>query len=135
MRVLVFGTFDGLHEGHLQMLKQAQIQGQVNVCLAPDSVVERLKGRLPIKDYEARRKALLDSKLVTAVTPSDAIDGHYDSVRQMKPDLIAFGYDQTLLRENFLNWQQVTHDETPHLVLQPYKPDIYKSSFLRPNDA
>lgn len=130
-RVLVFGTFDGLHEGHRAMLAEAAKHGQVVVCLAPDSVVERLKARLPEQAYELRHQALLKSGLITEVIMGDDQDGSYKCLEQAQPDKIAFGYDQDALRQNFLHWQQLARDDRPHLVLQPYRPEIYKSSLLR----
>lgn len=132
-RVLVFGTFDGLHEGHRAMLQEAAKYGQVIVCLAPDSVVNRLKGHLPGQAYELRRQALLQSGLATEVIESDEQDGSYRCLERAEPDLVAFGYDQDALRLDFLAWQQQTRDDRPHLVLQPYRPEIYKSSLLRQN--
>lgn len=129
-RVLVFGTFDGLHPGHRAMLIEAATYGQVSVCLALDSTVVRLKHHAPRQLFDVRQRTLLDSGLAQEVFPGDDVEGVYTCLLVAKPDIVAFGYDQDALRQDFLNWQQRTRDVTPHLVLQPYEPGTYKSSLL-----
>lgn len=129
-RVLVFGTFDGLHPGHRAMLTEAATHGHVVVCLALDSTVMRLKHHAPRRVFNDRQRELLESGLAKEVIAGDDDEGGYECLQRAKPDLIAFGYDQDALRQDFVNWQQRTRDVTPHLVLQPYEPSTYKSSLL-----
>ena len=131
-RVLVFGTFDRLHEGHNAFLQQARELGdELVVCLAQDDMVRRLKNHDPDHSYELREAALRLVQGVTNVIPGDREIGTYACMTAAKPDLVAFGYDQQTLADDFRRWQQVTGDETPTVVLQPYRPDVYKTSLLR----
>ncbi len=129
--VLLFGTFDGLHEGHRQLLKRAAQYGQVTVVLAPDATVLRLKRRAPQYAFAERQAMLEESGLVSRVVPGDEDEGFYRCVTAERPDVVAFGYDQQALQQDFLRWQQAARDATPHVVLQPYRPEVYKSSLLR----
>jgi len=47
-KVLVFGTFDGLHEGHKNFFKQAREFGDfLVVVVGRDSTIVKTKGRPP----------------------------------------------------------------------------------------
>lgn len=135
-RVMVFGTFDGLHEGHRAFLRQARELGnELVVCLAADEVVEHLKGHCPDHLFELREAALRTVEHVTAVHPGDTELGVYTCVHLIKPGLVAFGYDQQTLAADFQRWQQERGDETPTVMLQPYRPETYKTSLLRRNPS
>lgn len=133
MKVLVFGTFDGLHLGHEDFLSQARELGdELVVCVAQDPVVELLKQRTPQFKLEERLRSLQSLPLVTQALAGDPELGDYACYRQVKPDLVAFGYDQTALATDFKRFQQTMGDDTPTIVLKPYQPETYKSSLLRP---
>jgi FAD synthetase len=131
-RVLVFGTFDHLHPGHHNFLTQAQtLADQVIVSVAQDSVVTFLKHRSPLQSLAERMQALEGLPQVAQVVAGDTELGTYQRFRELKPDLVAFGYDQTELAKDFHRFQQVIGDETPTVVLQPFHPNQFKSSLLR----
>ncbi|MFA5946780.1 MAG: adenylyltransferase/cytidyltransferase family protein [Patescibacteria group bacterium] len=127
--VLVFGSFDGLHPGHEAMLKQARGQGEhVVAALAPDNVIERIKGRMPKFLFEERRDALMASGLVDQIATSDKENGTYNILNRVHPDIVAFGYDQVELKENFLKFLEKTGKQVKTVTLSPFEPDKYKSS-------
>lgn len=95
--VLAGGVYDVLHMGHLVGLTEAKSLGDVLVVIvASDITVEMLKGRKPIFPEEDRRR------LVEGLRPVDrAILGYEDVgmgyeevLREVEPDIVAFGYDQ-----------------------------------------
>ncbi|MCD6157005.1 MAG: FAD synthase [Thermoplasmata archaeon] len=95
VRVVVGGVFDILHPGHIYFLKRAKELGdELIVIIARDSTVLKRKGRRPILPEEIRRE------IVEALKPVDkAILGHegedlYKIVEELRPDIIALGYDQ-----------------------------------------
>lgn len=92
-RVMATGVFDLLHMGHLHYLSEARKLGdELVVVVATDETVRKRKHN-PITPQEMRRE------LVEALKPVDkAVIGHTDDplriVEEIKPDIIALGYDQ-----------------------------------------
>ncbi len=100
--VLAGGVYDVLHVGHLAALTEANLLGDVLVVVvATDITVETLKGRKPVVPEEDRRA------LVEGLKPVDlAILGYEDVgfgfeqvLDEVKPDIVAFGYDQEHLEK------------------------------------
>lgn len=57
LTVITFGTFDILHNGHLNLLRRAKELGQklvVGICT--DAATQRKKGRLPVYSEDQRRE-------------------------------------------------------------------------------
>ena len=96
--MLASGVFDLLHLGHVKFLEEAKKAGGKNaelvVIVARDSTVQRTKGRKPIMS-ENQRRALVESLKVVdeAVLGLEDFDVG-DVIEQIKPDVIALGYDQ-----------------------------------------
>ncbi len=131
---MVFGTFDILHEGHLNFFRQARSLAsdpQLIVSIARDSSTERIKGERPKNNELTRMQCVEASELVDEVTLGDR-DGFIEHIKLARPDIIALGYDQeneyvsSLAAE--LSYAEL---ETRIVRLKSYKPDIYKSSKLR----
>ena len=95
MKVLVFGTFDQLHPGHIFFLDEAQKRGELYIVIARDINVERLKGRASQQSQEARKSAVETAFPLAHVILGDPHD-FLVPVRSVHPDLIIFGYDQRL---------------------------------------
>ncbi len=93
VRVMTTGVFDLLHPGHIAMLEAAKALGdELVVVIALDASAAREK-HPPITPEEHRRR------MVAALKPVDsAVLGHpgdyYRIVEELKPDIIALGYDQ-----------------------------------------
>ncbi len=58
--IYVGGTFDLLHEGHIELLREASKFGKVVVALNTDDFCKRYKGKKPVLPY-SERKILLES--------------------------------------------------------------------------
>ena len=103
--VLVFGTFDHLHEGHRYFLLRAKSLGnRLVVSVARDRFVHLFKGKFPKNNERDRMAGLRKSGLADGVYLSDAIPGSYRILRKVEPDLICLGYDQDALEENLRRW-------------------------------
>jgi FAD synthetase len=131
-KVLVFGTFDIFHEGHMDFLRQAGKHGDfLRVVVARDVTVAKVKGRAPRYSEQERAATVQKSGLADEVVLGGLAD-KYDVVRGYKPDVICLGYDQKFfvgelrkkLDESGLNRTKIVR-------LEPHKPEIYKSSKLR----
>lgn len=93
VRVMTQGVFDLLHVGHLHYFQKARALGdELVVVIARDKTVGRQKHK-PIMSEDARLELIANLKPVDL-----AILGHeddpYKSVEDLKPDIIAIGYDQ-----------------------------------------
>jgi len=93
VKVMATGTFDLLHMGHIYYLKEAKKLGdKLVVVVARDSTVRKLKHE-PITPEEMRLDIIKELKIV-----DEAVLGHeddmYATVKEIKPDIIALGYDQ-----------------------------------------
>ncbi|OIO54371.1 hypothetical protein AUJ46_03480 [Candidatus Peregrinibacteria bacterium CG1_02_54_53] len=95
MRVLIFGTFDRLHPGHRFVLDEAQKRGDLTVVVARDRTVQRCKGKLPAQS-EDERKSAVSQMMPTAQVILGDTDDYLRPVRELAPELILLGYDQTL---------------------------------------
>ena len=93
VKVMATGTFDLLHMGHIYYLKEAKKLGdELVVVIARDSTVRRLKHE-PVTPEDMRLNLIKELKMV-----DEALLGHeddmYSVLKEIKPDIIALGYDQ-----------------------------------------
>lgn len=132
MRVgLLFGTFDGLHEGHRAMLKEArQHVDKLVVSLALDEVVAELKGKAPLHPWSDRSQELAESGLIDEVIAGDRQLGMYTAISSLAPSAILVGYDQIPLVKDLRRFLAESSLSIPIIILKPFKPDQFKSSLL-----
>lgn len=125
MRVLVFGTFDHLHPGHLFLLNEAKSRGDLGVIIARDANVARIKGMRPDQNEDERRRAVEQAVPGSSVMLGDRED-FLVPVRAFQPELIILGYDQKLP-------PGVSEHDLPCPIerLSAYEPEKYKSSLRR----
>ncbi len=143
-KVLVFGVFDGIHDGHLAFLRQArQTQicaddAQMNadekiwlvVAVAKDEVVEKLKGRLPRKDQGLRIRELMETGLVDEVVEGDLDLGSWGVIGKVRPDVIALGYDQVGLKDALERHIRERGLKIEVVVMKAYRPEKFHSSLI-----
>ena len=92
--VLAGGVFDIIHPGHIHTLNAAKALGDVLVvAIATDKIAQKMKKRPPLHNQELR------CELVSSLSMVDsAIIGHedniFETVKDVKPDVIVLGYDQ-----------------------------------------
>lgn len=128
--VLVFGTFDGIHRGHLNFLKQAKEYGDyLIVVVARDETVKRLKGKLPLKNELKRIRELKKCETVDEIILGDK-NNPYKILKKVKPDIICLGYDQKFFIENLSSEIKKLKLETKTFKMKPYKPKKFHSSII-----
>jgi len=93
VKVMATGTFDLLHLGHIYYLKEAKKLGDKLVTVvARDSTVRKLKHE-PVTPEDMRLNIIKELRMV-----DEAVLGHkddiYATVEDIKPDIIALGFDQ-----------------------------------------
>lgn len=93
VRVLATGTFDILHPGHILYLTKARALGdELYVIIARESMV-RHKPKPVIPD-DQRLKMVSALKVVDKAVLGSESD-MFEPIREIRPDIIALGYDQT----------------------------------------
>lgn len=132
-KIMVFGTFDGLHPGHLNFFKQAKSLAEKSyliVSIARDKNVLRIKKKIPMLNERQRLILVKKSKLIDKVVLSGAIN-HLPHIIKERPDIIALGYDQSAYVKN-LKYDLKNKGIFVKVVrLKPYKEKIYKNNLLK----
>lgn len=132
-KIMVFGTFDGLHKGHFNFFKQAKKLSKnpfLVVSIARDKNVYKIKGATSILNEKKRFALVNSSKLVDRVVLS-GIKNHLPHILKEKPDIIALGYDQKAYVKNLKKDLKNKGLNVKVVRMQPYKEKIYKNKLLK----
>ena len=132
-RVMVFGTFDVIHEGHLDFFKQARSLAEnvyLIISIARDVNVARIKKRLPKYDELARKQALVDLGVANEVVLG-SVDDYLAHIKTYQPDIIALGYDQIVYTETLEEDLLKLGISSQIIRLHSYFPEKYKSSIVK----
>lgn len=133
IRVLVFGAFDPLHEGHKDFLRQArELGGHLTVVVARDSSIRANKGYEPHQGEEVRLKAVATVDNVDEVIFGKKTAHKYEMLAELEFDVLALGYDQTPKEEEVRDQLALLGRQNARVVrLQPFHPEKFKSTFIR----
>jgi D-beta-D-heptose 7-phosphate kinase/D-beta-D-heptose 1-phosphate adenosyltransferase len=94
MKIIVNGTFDILHRGHIEMLQYAGNLGSLLVCIDTDRRVQDLKGPdRPINNQEDRKFMLESLQCVDWVKTFDSEQELIDIIKEYNPDIMVKGSD------------------------------------------
>ncbi|MFA6072690.1 MAG: adenylyltransferase/cytidyltransferase family protein [Candidatus Woesearchaeota archaeon] len=130
-KVLVFGTYDILHPGHVAHLKKASKHGVLYVVVGLDKTVKDNKKREPYNDENTRLAAIKKIDCVYDARLGDVVD-KYKCIEDIRPDLICLGYDQTYFIDNLSKELKKRNLKTKIIRFRKgHLPHIYKSSKLR----
>lgn len=132
-KVLVFGTFDLLHPGHVNFLRQAKKHGDFLIAvIACDHTVKRLKGFCPYFNEKERLKKVKSLKITDKVIlGKHNLQKKYDIIEKIKPDVICLGYDQQFFINDLPKVLKKLKLKTKIIRLKPFKPRQYKSSIIK----
>jgi len=130
---MVFGTFDGLHQGHFSFLKQARklvSKSFLIVSVARDENVKHIKGKYPTKNEKKRMLLIEKSKLADKVVLS-GIKDHLPHILKEYPDIVALGYDQKYYVKNLKKDLKNKGLVVKIKRLKPYREKIYKNHLIK----
>lgn len=132
---MCFGTFDGLHPGHLHYFSQALKLGEeLVIVVARDENVFKIKGHWPIEKEGARAR-----RIRLALSPQGrrikvVLGKRHDRwavIKRYRPEIICLGYDQIVDRERLESEIERFRLFCKVRRLRPYHPEKYKSSYFR----
>ncbi len=93
-KVVVAGTFEILHPGHVALISYAKRFGDVWVVVSRDETVRTLRGRDPIIPEDQRRFMIKQIKGVEKVLLGKKGEDKLKIIEEIKPDILILGPDQ-----------------------------------------
>ena len=122
---MVFGVFDGLHDGHRYLLSQAHSRSEkLVVVVAHEDGVKVIKGDSPRFSFRERAVALRSFDPHLEIILGDPVIETWSAFKTYQPDMVFLGYDQHLLAE------KLKEMSTPFVFLESHQPEKYKSSII-----
>ena len=130
-KVLVFGSFDLIHKGHLYFLENAKKQGdELIVVVARDNTIEKFKKHKPKYSEDMGVNHIKEIEFVDKVVLGHLND-KYKAIEEIKPEMIVLGYDQNSFTDKLESELNKRKLKIEIIRLNSYKPEIYKSSKLK----
>jgi FAD synthetase len=127
--VLASGIFDILHPGHIFYLTQARKLGDKLIVLVTCDKVAKKQKRQPFFDQEDRRKLIESLKIVDEVIIGNENLDYCQTVREIKPDIIALGHDQEIKPSILADIKQKTNFRGEIVKIGKH-PDSFHSTTL-----
>ena len=133
-KVLIAGTFDILHPGHIYLINEANKLGDVYVVVSTDKNREIYSGESPVVPEQQRLELIKSIKNV-----KDAKLGRHDNdtlktVEAINPDIILLGPDQKFSVEklqNALKMKGMNHIKVKRLEEFYDKFKLFSSSLIK----
>ncbi|MEJ2250244.1 MAG: FAD synthase [Candidatus Lokiarchaeota archaeon] len=133
-KVMIAGTFDIIHPGHIFLINQAAKLGDVYVIVATDKNREKYSGVPPIVPEEQRLEVISSIKNVTNARLGRRDNNTLKTVEEINPDIILLGPDQKYkisdLKEG-LKKQGLNHIEVKRLQEYYDKYELNSSRLIK----
>lgn len=124
--VLCGGVFDIIHHGHIHMINAAKGLGDMLVVVVASDNTARRKAAI-YNDETTRRNLVHSIKGVDACVVGSNTGNIFDTVRAIRPDTIALGYDQVHRVEDIIDGCDSIGLHTKVVRLESPVPDITSS--------
>jgi len=133
IKVLVFGTFDPLHEGHSHFFRQAKaLGGHLTVVTALDSTIKQFKQRPPHQSQDERLAEVQADPSVNQAILGDQQPDQYRLLEKLDFDILALGYDQTPSDDEVRDkLKQAGKKHVQVVRLKSHQPHRFKSGKMR----
>ncbi len=131
--VLVFGTFDVLHLGHVFYLNEAKSLGdKLIVIVARDKTVKKLKKQQPLNSEQQRMDFVKKIPIVDKVfLGKDFFSDKFEIIEKIKPQIIAFGYDHPHNEKEIKKELEKRGLNCKIKRMKAHHPEKYKSSKIK----
>ncbi len=123
-KVYIAMSADVIHNGHINIIEQGAKYGDVIIGLLTDEAIATYK-RVPLLDYESRKKIFENIKNVSQVVKQDTLD-YTKNLKKLKPDYVMHGDDwqkgiQSVVRQKVIDTLKTYGGE---LIEVPYTKDV-----------
>jgi len=117
MKIITFGTFDLLHIGHINILKNAKSLGdELIVGVSTDKFSIEKKNRKPIYNENDRKQILESLKFVDKVFFEESFERKREYIKKYKADIFVMGNDWEGRFDEFNDICKVVYfDRTPSI--------------------
>jgi glycerol-3-phosphate cytidylyltransferase len=92
-RILTYGTFDLLHEGHINILRRAKALGDYLVVAVSTDEFNAIKGKKSYFTYEQRKLIVEAIKYVDLVIPEENWEQKPSDIKTYDIDVVVMGDD------------------------------------------
>ena len=133
-KVLIAGTFDILHPGHVFLINEASKLGDVYVIVSTDKNRKFYSGKEPIIPEEQRLELIKSLKKVKSAKIGRHDNNTLKTVEEINPDIILLGPDQKFSVEklqNGLKLRGLNHIEVRRLDKYYDKFKLHSSSLIK----
>lgn len=133
-KILVAGTFDILHPGHIFLINEAAKLGDVYIVIATDKNRELYSGEAPIVPEQQRYEVMKSIKNVKDIKLGRHDNDTLRTVEEINPDIILLGPDQKFSAQklqNALNMKGLKHIEVRRLENYYDKFKLHSSSLIK----
>ncbi len=130
-KVLVFGTFDHIHPGHIYFLNEAKKLGNLTISVASDESVSSRKKIKPLKSTSSRIKDLKSLKISNEIISGDKKLGNWSTLKKINPDIVAIGYDQKELEIALKDLKKKNNFKFTIKKISAKNPEKYHSSIIK----
>lgn len=131
-RVLIAGTFDLIHAGHVYLISKAAKLGDVYVVVATDRNRELFSGERPIIPQEQRLEVIKNIKNVKEARLGRNDNDTLKTVEEINPHIILLGPDQRYsidVLKKGLKEKGLNHIEVKRLEKYYDKYELHSSSY------
>lgn len=133
-KVLIAGTFDIIHPGHIFLIKEASKLGDVYVIVSTDKNREKYSGVAPINPETQRLEVIKNIKGVRDARIGRSDNDTLKTVEEINPDIILLGpdqnYDIEILKQG-LKKKGLDHIEVKRLEIYYNKYELHSSSLIK----
>ena len=133
-KVLIAGTFDLLHPGHLYLIQEAAKMGDVYVIVSTDKNAEKFKNYQIIVPEDQRLEVIKNIKNVKEARLGRSDNDTLKTVEEIDPDIILLGpdqkYDLEILKRELIE-KGLTHITVKRLDTYYDKYKLHSSSLIK----
>ncbi|MFX0082032.1 MAG: adenylyltransferase/cytidyltransferase family protein [Candidatus Hodarchaeota archaeon] len=133
-RILIAGTFDLIHAGHIYLINEAAKLGDVYVVVATDRNREIFSGERPIIPQEQRLEIIKSIKNVKEARLGRNDNDTLKTVEEINPHIILLGPDQKYsieILKKGLKEKGLSNIEVRRLKKYYDKYDLHSSSLIK----